>query len=119
MIVKESIFGIQRHYSQISLSFNESRIPNSLCDTLVVITIDLTAADAEIATTTFQIDSGSGFSIISTVSNEFNVSGIIGITGNSTIKQVMTFIVPCNSSYKIVNSGTGTSTITSIYELIL
>lgn len=98
-----------RTYSSQSLSFGTGRQPNVNHDTLILVSLQQTSTLVTPATVNIQIDSGSGFSTVSTSS----ISGVV-----STIIHSISFIVPKNSSYKLVNSS-GSNSINSLYELTL
>lgn len=106
-----------RTYSLLSLGVNVSRTPNLTRDTFVVITFHQETTDEQLALGNIQVDNcGDGiFTTIGQVSQFTNVPGII-----SLIEQKgFTFICPNGSKYRWTNSGPGTTTVTSIYEVVL
>jgi hypothetical protein len=124
-IVDTEQSGLQLHrartHAAITLAGNTARKPSLSNDVQVVITFNLVAADGQTATGTVSVDNSGGgtYQAIAVATNTFSVSGVLGVGGTETIKQSVTFIVPAGSNYKWVASGTGTTTVTSIFELTL
>ena len=118
LINKKSVRGYNRAYVQrVAPVFNTSYIPNLTFDTLVIASVNISADDTESSTIFFDIDTGAGFTPIASVSNSFNVSGVLGVTGTSAIGYTITALVPAGSSYRLRALGTADETIISIYEL--
>lgn len=99
-----------RNYSSVSLAFNTSRTPNATNDVLVICSLREIVTVLQSSTINIQVDTGSGFTTIET----FAISGVA-----ADITTGFSFVVPMNCSYKIISSGTGTNSISSIYELTL
>lgn len=99
-----------RSYSSVSLAFATARTPSATNDTLVIASLQANVALLQTSTMNVQIDSGSGFTTISTLT----FTGVV-----STKTDTVSFIVPANAQYKLLSSGTATNTITSIFELSL
>jgi hypothetical protein len=96
-----------------SPAFSTAYTPSATNDTQVVVNCQTTSGAGGTATVTIQVDSGSGFVTLST-------QGISGVSATSY--PALSFIVPANAQYKIVDSvsGVGSSaTINSINELTL
>lgn len=97
-----------RAYAPITLAFNTARTPSATNDTFVIVSVQMALALLQNSTVTAQVDSGSGFSTIATMT----LSGQV-----LTDTKAFSFLVPANAQYKIISAGTGTNTITSINEL--
>lgn len=109
--------GAQRDYSAVgSPAFNTSRTPSGSRDTFVIATVTMAVENDETSTITAQVDTGSGFVTIATTGHVFDVTGI-GVGGTSTVSETISFIVPANTAYKIVSSGTGANALDALQEL--
>lgn len=92
-----------------SPEFNTSYTPSATNDTSVTVIVDLTSTLLTPGTVELQVNSGSGY----TTKGESSISGI-----SATIIGTINYIVPANSSYKLINSS-GTASIVSIDELTM
>lgn len=104
------IDSIRSYLPRSTPSFNTNYTPSSTNDTFVLATVNISLSLLQSSTIIAQINSGSGFVTVATAAN-----GSVAINNTSTLS----FIVPANSTYKIVSSGTGSNTLNSIMELIL
>lgn len=113
----KSILGLNinsnRSYVSQSLSFSTPRTPSTTQDTLVIATLNSNATTLQTGTFDIQVNTGSGFVTIASINNDNEA------TTTQIFEEPTTFIVPANSSYQILESGTATNTITSVYELTL
>lgn len=100
-----------RSYASVTLAFNTSRTPNATNDVFVTANVSMGITLIQTSTISAQVDSGSGFVSVATVS----LAAAAAVTRGDRLA----FMVPANSSYKIIASGTGTNTMGSIYELTL
>lgn len=100
-----------RSYSSVSLAFNTSRTPSATNDVFVTANVSMGITLIQTSTISAQVDTGSGFISVATVS----IAAAAAVTRGDRLA----FIVPANSSYKIIASGTGANSISSIYELLL
>jgi len=112
VLVKSITLCNTRSYSSVSLSFNSSRTPNAASDTLVICSIQMNVDAGNESTINVQVNTGSGFVTIATLD-----SFVTGAGDNTTTITPVTFVVPANSSYQILSSGTGINAIISTYEL--
>lgn len=103
-----------RSYSLVALAFSTSRTPSTTNDTLVVATVQIVADAGEDSTISFQVDDGGGFDTIATFRK-----ALAALAVTNTDRGVITVLVPANSAYQIIESGTATSTITTINEVTL
>jgi hypothetical protein len=103
--------GMQRNYSiRTSPAFNTSYTPNTMLDTLVVATVSLGVTLLLPSQINAEVDTGSGFVTVGYVA----LSGLT-VSGDT---RTMTFLVPANAAYKIVNvSGGGNNSLISLLEL--
>lgn len=99
-------------YNSVSLAFNTARTPNATYNTLVVVTVSVALGLGQNSTINFLIGS-------TTISSQVTSNSLSIALGSLTSPVSLTFIVPAGSSYKITQSGTGTNTISSIYELTI
>jgi len=99
-----------RNYSSVSLSFNTNRMPSATNDVFVNAVVNIQLSALQSSTIEAQVDTGSGFSAVASLANA-------SIATNNTA--TLSFIVPVGASYKLVSSGTGTTSIVSINELPL
>lgn len=109
-ITVNSNVNIPRSYSPQSLSFGVERIPNINNDVFVTVSTQMSLTSLQSSTISFQIDSGSGF---------INIANITSSLSTITKVDVISFIVPAGSKYKLVSSGTGINSIISASELVL
>jgi hypothetical protein len=99
-----------RAYSSVSSPvFNSSRTPSATNDVQILASVSLTSTLLTPASVTIQIDGGSGFNTVATLS-------LAGVAAANT--QTSSLIVPRDSSYKLVQAS-GVSSIVSLYELVL
>jgi hypothetical protein len=99
-----------RAYTLIVLALNTPRTPSSSLDTFVACTVNSVLTLLQSSTITAQVNTGAGYFTIATFANS-------GIAINATSS--LSFMVPAAASYKIVVTGTGTNTITSLMELTM
>lgn len=104
------VLNSNRSYSTQSISFGTGRTPSATNDIFVVCSVQALVTAIQTSTITVQIDSGSGFVTIATLSS----SGVA-----ITKADIVSFVVPANSAYKLVSAGTGSNSIVSTYELTL
>lgn len=93
-----------------SPSFGTSYSPSATNNVFVLATVNIQTTILQTGTINVQVDSGSGFSTISTIEKN-------SVLSNDT--HTLSFIVPAGSTYQIIKSGTGTNTLNGIVELIL
>ncbi|HXK00694.1 MAG TPA: hypothetical protein VNF93_02270 [Buchnera sp. (in: enterobacteria)] len=107
--LKNSQLNTSRSYSIVnSPSFSTVYTPSLTNDTHIIATIGLTSVIAGSASATLQIDSGSGYNTIATIS----LSGIA-----ATIDNTLNSIIPLGSSYKILSSISGLGSSVSFVSL--
>lgn len=90
-----------------SPAFNSPRTPSAISDTFTTASVQMVNTLLTTSTITVQVDTGSGYNTVATI-------GMSGLAATNT--QAVSFIVPANSAYKILQSGSGTNTLISITE---
>lgn len=100
-----------------ALAIGVSRQPNVNAPTQVIVTIDLQVADNQSENVSVQISpDNAAWDTIGEVQHNFDVAGILGVTGNSDMRQSVTFEIPAGWYYRATSVGSGGSSITRIRE---
>jgi hypothetical protein len=96
-------------HSVSSPSFNSPRTPSSTLDVDVNAILGISVTVLETSTITAQVDTGSGYTTVGQWS--------IGLLSLSGLVNTLSFKVPAGAAYKLIASGTGTTSIVSLLEI--
>lgn len=100
-----------------ALAIGTSRQPNAALPVQVIATIDLQVPDGQSESVLVQISPDNAtWDTITEIQHNFDVAGILGATGNSDMRQSVTFEIPAGWYYRCISAGGGSSSITRIRE---
>lgn len=100
-----------------ALAVGTSRQPNVALPVQVIATINLATGDGQNPMANIQISPDNAtWDTIAQCGNDFNVFGLLGVNGNSNIRQSATFEIPAGWYYRVTQTGTGTVSITQLRE---
>lgn len=113
--------GVQ--YTSVVLALATARQPNAARPVHVVASLSITSDDADAGVIIVETSPDNGvYTQRAHTANGFDVSGVVGVTGTSTIVTPVSFIVPQGHWYRITGvpfGGTPTFAISQISELVL
>lgn len=100
------------------------RMPSATRPVFVIATLSLSIPDGNTEVVNVQLSPDNFVTpgLIDTIDdpfNDFDVSGLLGVTGHSNIRVSSSFIVPAGFSYRFTSAGGGTSTNSRLRELAL
>ena len=107
------------HYSTIApLAIGTSRQVASATQVIASIDLNINDGQTELVEVQLSADNGVGdpWQTIARAQHNFDVAGLLGVTGSSDIEQPVTFEVPSGWWYRFVSSGSGGSSITLLKE---
>lgn len=100
-----------------ALAIGASRQPNAALPVQVIATIDLQVSDGQTESVLAQISPDNAtWDTIAEIQHNFDVAGILGVTGNSDMRGSVTFEIPAGWWYRFTSSGGGTSTVNRLRE---
>lgn len=100
-----------------ALAIGTSRQPNVAAPTQVIATIDLQVGDGQSESVLAQIaPDNATWDTIAEIQHNFDVAGILGVTGNSDMRGSVTFEIPAGWYYRFTSTGGGTSTVNRLRE---
>lgn len=103
-----------------ALALNTSRQPSAANATQVIMTVRLGVNDNQNLTANVQVSPDNAtWDTIAEPGNDFDVSGLLGVTGNSNMKVPVTFEIPAGWFYRLTQTGTGTASIARLRERAL
>lgn len=100
-----------------ALAIGTSRQPNVNAPTQIIATIDLQVPDNQSESVLVQISpDNAAWDTIAEVQHNFNVAGLLGVTGDSDMRAPVTFEIPAGWFYRFTSSGGGSSTVNRLRE---
>ena len=82
-----------------------------------IYSVTIATDDGEVGTVELRSDTSSPPTTVRcSAQNNFSVSGVLGVTGTSTVRSVLVYVVPPGHNVRLVTSGTATFTLANQTE---